>query len=229
VSHETWAKPEKSGDAKPPVLTVRKDSGAAMNTSKEDVMNTLISRIFLVLAALLPMSSLAQPFETGPAQPSASVFMPQAALPEAYKNVAGENQAAETLSVDQASSFGGGGNASLRRMVFRTNDLSVTNFRDNMLVKNDRASFTVNAPMPAVNGALGFAGIVSQAPLDSSLIKWVQVLSLVATRKINAELAYSAKINNYSRFDSAITYRMRPDAGSGESGVVASFKYSVSF
>lgn len=192
-------------------------------------MNTLISRIFLVLVALWSMSSLAQPFETtSPAQPSTSVFMPQPVSPEAYRNAAGENQA-ETLSVDQASSFGGGGNASLKRMAFRTNDLGVTNSRDNMLVKNDRASFTLNAPMPAVNGALGFAGIVNQAPLDSSLVKWVQVLSLVATRKINAELAYSAKINNYSRFDSAITYRMHPDAGSGESGVAASFKYSVSF
>lgn len=193
-------------------------------------MNALISNSFLVVAALSSMPSSAQPIEPDPAQASTSVFMTQHVPSGAYRDDAAENQATETLPVDQGSGFGGvGGNASPGRMSFRANDLSMTNFRDNLLVRNDRASFTVKAPMAAVNGTLGFAGIVNQAPLDSSLIKWVQVLSLVATRKINAELAYSAKINNYSRFDSAITYRLRPDVAAGESDVVASFKYSVSF
>lgn len=170
------------------------------------------------------MSSLAQPF--GGSQVHALPLATMQHIPSVvYINAATESQLAGT--VNQISSLENRGNTSLRVLVFRANDLSITNFHSNILAKDDHASFTVNAPMQAVNGALTFAGTVAQTPLDSSLTKQIQLLSLVATRKINAELAYSAKINSYSRFYSAITYRLHPNAGSGKSDVIASFIYKL--
>ncbi len=190
-------------------------------------MKTLMSSIFSVLTALLSLSSLAQPFGVSPVQVLPSATMQQYISPVVYKNAATESQLAGTVSVDQISGFGGRTNTSLKAIVFRTDDLSITNSRSNMLVKDDRASFTVNAPMQVVNGVLTFAGTVAQAPLESSLTRLVQVISLAATRKINAELAYSAKMNSYSRFDSVITYRLHPNTDSGKSDVVASIKYKI--
>ena len=202
------------------------DSGAAMK--KEVAMKTLMSNIFAVLTALLSMSSLALPFGVSPAQVLPSATMQQNTPSVVYKNTATENQLAGTLSVDQIPGFRDRANTPQKAIVFRTHDLSITSFRSNMLVKDDRASFTVNAPMQAVNGALTFVGTVAQTPLESSLTRLIQVISLVATRKINAELAYSAKMNSYSRFDSVITYRLHPNTDSGKSDVVASINYKIS-
>ncbi len=194
---------------------------------KEVAMKTLMSSIFSVLTALLSMSSWALPFGVSPVQVLPSAIMQQHTPSVVYKNAATESQLAGTISVDQISGFGDRTNTSLKAIVFRTDDLSITNSRSNMLVKDDRASFTVNAPMQVVNGVLTFAGTVAQAPLESSLTRLVQVISLAATRKINAELAYSAKMNSYSRFDSVITYRLHPNTDSGKSDVVASIKYKI--
>lgn len=188
------------------------------------------SSTFAVLAAFLSMPSLAQPFEANPVSDVSPSPMSQQMSPVVYKNAAAENQLAGTLSVDQASGLGREVNTSLKVKFFRVDGLSMTNSRSNMFSRNDRASFTVNAPMPAVNGALSFVGTVYQAPFDSSTTKWIQVLSLVATRKINVEFAYSAKVSRYSSFDSVIAYRLHPATDSEKSSeVVASFKYGIKF
>ena len=186
----------------------------------------VVSGVFSVLAALSSVSLLAQSFEVSPVADTSSSAILQPMSSIAYRNAAVENHLA---GVDTLPGFGNGTNASLNVNLFRVDSLGMTNSSSNMLSRNDRASFTVDAPMPVVNGALCFAGTVSQAPLDSSVTRWVQVLSLAATRKINASFAYSAKFSKYSSLDSAITYRLHPASDSGRSDVVASLQYSTRF
>jgi hypothetical protein len=194
-----------------------------MNTSKGVVMKLIISSIFSIMGAFFSMPSLAQSFESN----QVSGAMPQDMSSVVYKNATAGNQLAGT--VDQAPGLGDGANTSLTVRFFRANDLSMTNSRSNMISTNDRASFTMNAPTPVVNGALSFVGTVCQTPLDGSVTKWIQALSLAVTQKINAAFAYSAKINKYSSFDSAITYRLHPATDTGRSDVVASIRYGIKF
>lgn len=222
------AKPEKSGDAKPPVLTITEDSGAAMNISKGNIMKLILSSVFSALAALSSMPSLAQS-ETKPISVASSSATQQHILSVVYQNATIEKYTAGTLPVNQIPDFGDETNTALNVNNFRSNGLSMTNSRSSTFIKNDLASFTVNAPAPAVNGALSFLGTVHQSQVDSALTKWIQVLSLVATRKINAEFAYSAKVNQYSSFSSAITCRLHPATDSGKSDVIASVRYGIKF
>ena len=186
----------------------------------------VVSSFFSIVAAFSSVSLLAQSFEVNPVAdaPPFAVLQPTSSI--GYKNAAVEYQLA---GVNTLPGFENGTNASLNVNLFRVDSLGMTNSSSNMLSRNDRASFTVDAPMPVVNGALCFAGTVSQAPLDSSVTRWTQVLSLAATRKINASFAYSAKFSKYSSLDSAITYRLHPASDSGISDVVASIQYSLKF
>ena len=204
------------------------DSGVAMNISKGNIMNLIVSGVFSALAALSSMPSLAQSEEKPISMPPSSATQ-QHILSVAYKNATIEKYTAEPISVNQLPDFGVDANTELKLKSFRSEGLSMMNFRNNTLIKNDLTSFTVNAPTPGVNGALSFVGAVYQTQVDSTLTKWIQVLSLVATRKISAEFAYSAKVNKYSSFDSAITYRLHPATDSGKSDVVASIHYGVKF
>ena len=199
---------------------------SGMNASKGVVMKLIISSLFPVLAALLSMPSFAQTFEADPVSDVFPSAMTQHLPSGTYKNAAVENQLA---GMDTFPGFGNGTSASLNVKLFRVDSLGMTNFRSNMFSKNDRASFTANAPMPIVNGTLCFVGTVFQTPLDSSVIKWIQVLSLVATQKINASFTYSAKVDKYSSFDSVITYRLHPATDLGRSDVIASFQYRIKF
>ena len=219
------AKPEKSGDAKPPVLTIRKDSGAAMNTSKEDNMKLLIPSIFYVLAALSSMVSTAQTFGTEPVSAASSSATPQHILSVVYKKITADNK---LTGMNQIPGLGDGTNATLKVSFFRPDDLVITSSRNNIFSISDRTSFTVNAPTPEVNRTLSLVGTAFQTPVDSSLTKCMQVLSMAVSRKINAAFAYSARINKSSRFDTAITYKLFPATDSGKSSeLVASFQYGI--
>jgi len=189
-------------------------------------MKLMVSSNFSVLAALLSMPSFAQIFESDPVADISPSAMTQHFPSGVYKNAEFENQ---PVGVDAIPGFDNGMNASLNVKFFRVDGLGMTNSRSNMFSKNDRASFTANAPMPAVNDTLCFVGTVFQTQLDSSVTKWIQVLSLVATQKINASFAYSAKVDKYSGFDSAITYRLHPATDSGRTDVVVSVQYGIKF
>jgi hypothetical protein len=150
--------------------------------------------------------------------------MQESLAPVVYRNAAIEN-----LAVVQASSMVENVGTPRKMRVFRTRSLSVSNSRNNMFAADDRASFTINAQTTAVNGALTVAGTALQAEVNESLTAWAQMLSMVATRKINAELAYAAKLDKDSRFDSVIAYKLHPNSDSGKPIVVASIKYGVRF
>lgn len=185
---------------------------------------SLISCSFSILAMMASASSLAQQAGITPAQTMASAAIQENMAPVVYKNAAIEN-----LAVEQASSMVENAGTSRKLRVFRTKNVNVANYRNNMFLRDDRASFTVNAPTPAVNNALTLAGTALQTEMDESLTAWAQMLSLVATRKLNAELAYAARIDKDSRFDSVIAYKLRPNSDSGKPVVVASIKYGIRF
>lgn len=193
-------------------------------------MKLIKSNVFAVLAVTVAMQSLALSLEINPVSAASSPAAPQQIPSVVYTNAATKNPPPEGLSVGQVPSLGAEENTSSRVTFFRTESLSIASFRSNMFVRNDHAAFAINAQTPVVNGALSFVGTVYQAPLDDSMSKWIQVLSLAATRKINAEFSYSARLNKYSSFNSVISYSLHPATDSGNfSDVAASFQYRIKF
>lgn len=146
-----------------------------------------------------------------------------------YRNAANNSMWLEERPVDQVSSLRDAARDWLRATTIRTNALSLSIPRTGVITANDSASFTVYAPMKTVNGALSLAGYVSESRVDDSVVRLVQVLSLIAKRQINTELKYSVKLDSHSNFDSALSYRLDPGADSGSSGVAVSMRYSIKF
>jgi hypothetical protein len=83
--------------------------------------------------------------------------------------------------------------------------------------------------MQGINNALSLVETAIQSKLADSLITFVQALTMVAKRQVNTELTYSVNINNYSRVDSGIIYRLHPIMDSGNSEILASLRYSSKF
>lgn len=135
----------------------------------------------------------------------------------------------DAVSAGAIPGFVDGAHRPSRPKFFRAEELGMTNSRGNMFMEGDHASFAVNASIPKINGMLSLVGTVYQARLDSTASRLVQVLSLVATRKMNAELAYSAKISRNSSLDSVISCNFHPDAGSGRADVAARIQYGIKF
>lgn len=193
-------------------------------------MNAIKPNTIVFLTTLSAISSFAQSSELTLATTLADATDPGAQPVSTLtdrnpltKNLEGE------VSVGQASTFWEAEKALWSATSIRTNVLSMTIPRAGIVMGNDRASFSVYAPMQSVNGALSFAGYVSQSRLNDSLVTLVQVLSFAAKRQINTEFAYSVKADRNSKFDSAIAYRLNPGSGSDRHDVVVSVRYSVKF
>lgn len=190
-------------------------------------MKTVRSGVFLVLVASQLMPLWAQSFEVNPpiAQSATSQRIPSVV----YTNGLASDQRMEVASGETATGFGDGASRSLRLKLFRIEGLSITNSRSNMLLRDDHASFMVMAPSPTVNKALSLASTIYQAEIDSTVTRWVQVLSLASTRRINAEFAYSARVGRYGSLNSVISCSLHPDAGSGRADVAAHIQYAIRF
>lgn len=198
-----------------------------MNTVKAIAARTaksLMSYSFSILATIASAPSLAQQFEATPIQTMPSVAMQENLAPVVYKNAA-----LESLTIEQASNMVENANTSRKLRVFRINNMNLASNRNNMFAVNDRASFRIMGRTPGLNNALTLAGTALQAEMNESLTAWAQMLSLVATRRINAEFAYAAKIDKSSSLDSVIAYNLRPNSDSGKPVVVASVKYGIRF
>lgn len=194
-------------------------------------MNAIKPNTIVFLTTLSAISSFAQSSELTldtaladipdpGAQPSSTLL---------YRNLVTKNLAVGEVSVGQASTFGKTEKARWDATSIHTNALSMVIPRAGVVMGNDRASFSVYAPMQSVNGALSFAGYVSQSRLNDSLVTLAQVLSFAAKRQINTEFAYFVKVDRYSKFDSAITYRLNSNSDSGKHDVVVGVRYSVKF
>ena len=190
-------------------------------------MRTLKSNIFFAVAVLLSMPSLAWSRDSGAATTSALPAMQQHLPFVVYRNGATETQLSASITVnripDEAS-------APSRVRLFRPERLEVVNSHNDIFTKNDHASLRLLAPTQAVNGALSFIGTAYQTPLDSSVTKLIQVLSLAATRKINAEFAYSAPLGKSGTLDSILSCKLHPVDGSGRPvDMLASLQYKFKF
>jgi len=188
-------------------------------------MKLIKLNIFPVIAILLSTSSLAQSLEANQVSTSDLASTTSASPSVVFKSTMPESQ-----SQKPSSGLAEGISSSRRLKLFRTKGLSMTNSRSNLITKNDSASLTMKAPTPTINGALSLVGTIYQTRLNSTATKWIQVLSLAATRKINAEFSYTAKLDKNSSINSVISYRLHPrDSFGRSSDAAASIKYNFNF
>lgn len=194
-------------------------------------MHALKPNTIVILTTLSAVSSLAQSSELTLATALAETPDPGAQpIPTLiYRNGVTDTMAVGEVSVRQISAFWEAERALWNATSIRTNVLSMKIPLTGAVMSNDRASFSVYAPMQSVNGALSLAGYVTQSRLNDSLVNLAQVLSFAARRQINTEFAYSVNVDRHSKFDSAITYRLNPDSASDRPDVVVSVRYRVKF
>jgi len=185
------------------------------------VLITIFSALSLFAqSAELTLAQELAEFPDSGAQPITSVV---------YKNAAGNGMQPVMESTNQVSNLRSAAKDLLKSTSIHINTLNVTIPRTGIFMGNDRVSFSIYAPMQAVNNTLSFAGYIAQARMDESLVTSIQVLSLVAKRQINTKLKYSVKIDNHSHFESAITYKFNPSTDSGKSDIAASVRYTINF
>lgn len=98
-----------------------------------------------------------------------------------------------------------------------------------MFAKNDRATFSLSAPTPAVNRSLSFARIITDSQVDGVWITAVQALAVAENQQINTEFAYTVPVGKTSKFDSAISYRLVPVTDTGKPGLAASLQFNGKF
>lgn len=146
-----------------------------------------------------------------------------------YKNAANSSRWSDEGYVRQFPSLGEAAKSLLKATAIRDNAMSLTIQRSDVIRPDDRAVFSIYAPMQKVNGALSLAGFVSQSRINDSMVTLAQAVSALATRQVNAELTYSVKEDSRSNLDSVIAYRWGAGGDSGRSGVVVSVRYSVKF
>jgi hypothetical protein len=153
----------------------------------------------------------------------------QAATTFIYENAASKYLPHGEAHLAQVSSLESAKKKLLNATTIHTNALSMTVPGTAIFSGNDHGSFRVYAPMQTVNGALSVVGYVSESRVDDSLVKLAQILSFAAKQQINAEIAYSLRVDRRSNFDSVITYRLNPASDSEKSGAAVSMRYSIKF
>ena len=116
-----------------------------------------------------------------------------------------------------------------RIKIYRAEGLSMANTGSNMLLRDDSFYFTTKAMTSNVNGILSFISTARQSKLDDSTTRWIQVLSLLATREINTELAYSVPLSRSSSIDSNISCNLRIVSGTGAADMAAHIRYNFKF
>lgn len=192
----------------------------ALNPNAIALITTFSALSSFAQSAELPqVQELAAPVEPG-AQPIASFV---------YKNAANNSIWSDEEYARQLPSLSEAAKSLLKATAIRDNAVSLVIPRTGVIRPGDRAVFSIYAPMQKVNGALSLAGLVSQSRVNDSVVTLAQTVSALATRQVNAELAYSVKADSRSKFDSAIAYRWSPGGDSDKSGVVVSVRYSIKF
>ena len=191
-------------------------------------MNAIRSSITAILAILPAISSLAQSLDFPPALSAASSTGAQSTT-SAIHGTTVNSPVFGGVAVGQTLDSGSTAKTIWNATSVHTNTMSMEASRTGMVMGGDHASMAIYAPMQAVNGALSVVGYVSQSRLDDSSVTLAQAMSLVARRQINTELKYSVEMSSYSKFDSAITYRLNPDHDPGKTGAVVSLRYNLKF
>ena len=192
-------------------------------------MNAIRSSITAILAVFSVIPSLAQPSDFPPPLATTSYTNAQFVTPAVYENSATKNPSPGWAILNQTPDHGSSAKTLWDAARIRTSTLNMEISRTDMVTGNDHASLTTYAPMQAVNGALSFAGYVSQSRMDDSWVTWIQILSLAAKQQINTEFKYSVKMSSYSKFDSVITYRLNRNPDLNRASVIAGLRYNIKF
>jgi hypothetical protein len=192
----------------------------------EVIMYTTTLSIIAILAALLSKPSSAQTSEPNSVLLAAHFSEAQLVMPVTYKNAMTEPRAAKP-SADQ---FAGSKASRWPAIRFvRGNNISKSISRVNLFTRSDRFSSAIYAPMRKVNNALSFMGTVLQTQWEDSMVAWIQTLSLLARRQVNADFSYSMRVDDHSRFDSIVSYRLDPATNQGKPSAIASLQYHSRF
>lgn len=192
-------------------------------------MNIIGLSIIAILAAFSAVPSLAQSPDLVPALASTSYTYAQSLAPVVYENPMVTKSAHREVAVGQTPDPEVTAKTLWNAFGVRASALNMEASRTDMVISSDHTSLAAYAPMQAVNGALSFAGLVSQSQLDDSLVTWIQILSLATRRQINTEFKYSVKVSNHSKFDSFITYRLNPASDPNRSSAAAGLRYNIKF
>lgn len=112
--------------------------------------------------------------------------------------------------------------------IFRVDSRIFANTFTNTALAQDSATFTLNTPNRAVNIALSLVGTVSQTAISNDTTKFIQVLSLLATREAKFDFTYIAPMGKNSRIESHIDCRLY-NAGVSKVATLARVEYRVDF
>jgi hypothetical protein len=183
-------------------------------------MYTATLSIIAILTALLSKPSSAEMSESSPTLPGT-----QSVVSVTYKNSIARNSMITKASTDQSVEAVTSGSPNI--IAVRGNNMSMSISRVALFARNDHFSSAVYAPMQNVNHALSLIGTVFQTRIEDSMVTWIQALSLLAKRQINTELSYSIQVNDYSKLDSVISYRLDPNTNDGKPKAIASLQYHI--
>jgi hypothetical protein len=193
----------------------------------EVIMYTTTLSIITILAALLSKPSSAQTSEPDSVLLAPHSSETQLIMPVTYKNAMIGNPGAAKPSADQPAGSGVSGWPPIRFV--RSNNISKSISRVSLFTRNDRFSSAIYAPMREVNNALSFVGTALQTQWEDSMVAWIQTLSLLARRQINTDLSYSIRVDDHSKFDSVISYRLDPASNQGKPSAMVSLQYHARF
>lgn len=192
-------------------------------------MNIVKSGIIAVLFAFLPLSSFAEPDGLNSAIAPHSVLRAQFAPPVKNTNPISGNLTSIGSSAIYIPDLGESTNTRSKIISVHSYSLSGGIGGSGMLANNDHVYSSIYVPMQGVNNALSIVETALQSKLADSLVTLVQAIFLVAKRQENSELSYSVGVNDYSRIDFTISYRLHPGINSLDSEAMASLRYNSRF
>ncbi len=126
---------------------------------------------------------------------------------------------AELIEVEQRN---------FKAKIFRVDSRIFAHTVTNTALPHDSTTASLNTPNRAVNNALSLLGTVSQTALSNDTTKFIQVLSLLATREAKVDFTYIAPMSKNSRIESHIDCRLY-NAGVSKVSTLAKIEYRFDF
>lgn len=145
-----------------------------------------------------------------------------------YKFVEANNVRVISLTAEPVANMSPSEQRSGNPRIFRVDNRVASGTTKNTFLENDSALFSMNTSGRAMNNTLSFIGTVRQDPWSNATTKWLQVLSMLATRKADFQMAYAARLSANSRIESNIDCRYFEN-GVSKLAVVARIQYRFDF
>ena len=190
-------------------------------------MKTLIKTTLPALVALISVPTAAQPSSTNMDDVASFSVRLNPVSSVIYRNAGTDGNLSGNTATEKLEDIGSRTSITLKH--YRPKELNVTKFHEDVFGDNDRVLFTVNAPMKTTNGLLTVLSAAAHTQLDSSVIKTAQLMSLIATRELTAEFAYTVDIDKASKFDAIFSGRLNRKTDSDQTDLAASVNYVLKF